>query len=214
MKGKKRKEAKPFPAAALLAWYDAKRRDLPWRRTKDPYAILVSEVMLQQTQVKTVIPYYLRWMAAFPDAAALAAAPEQKVLKLWEGLGYYRRARNLQAAARAISSEWNGCFPPTLDGLLSLPGVGRYTAGAVGSIAFGWKLPVVDGNVSRVLARWLGIKGFVKSSDVQEKFWAFTSANISQERPGSVPVLLGIRLKEPSGRVSRIRQSWKATARH
>jgi len=168
----------------LLDWYAANSRDLPWRKTKDPYAILVSEVMLQQTQVKTVIPYYGRWMEAFPHASSLASAPEQDVLKLWEGLGYYRRARNLQATARQIATQWRGRFPDTLEGLLTLPGIGRYTAGALGSIAFGWKLPVVDGNVSRVLARFLGIKGPVKSAAVQEKLWAWMEMAIPEERPG------------------------------
>jgi A/G-specific adenine glycosylase len=174
------KKKNVFARAALLAWYSRSRRDLPWRRTKDPYAILVSEVMLQQTQVKTVIPYYQRWMAQFPDAASLASAPEEQVLKLWEGLGYYRRARNLQAAARAIC----GHFPETLDGLLSLPGVGRYTAGAVGSMAFGLKLPVVDGNVSRVLARFLGVKNFIKSPEVQARLWSWMESAMPEKDPG------------------------------
>lgn len=171
-----------FPREALLKWYRANRRDLPWRATRDPYAILVSEIMLQQTQVKTVIPYYHRWMEAFPDAAMLARAPEEKVLKLWEGLGYYRRARNLQAAARLIRDR--GAFPGTLEELLSLPGVGRYTAGAVGSIALGWRLPVVDGNVSRVLARILGVRRPVKTPEVQEKFWAWMERTIPGQNPG------------------------------
>ncbi len=184
MKGKKRNQANSFSSAALLDWYSRNRRDLPWRRTRDPYAILVSEVMLQQTQVKTVIPYYHRWMEAFADIRALAAAPGQKVLKLWEGLGYYRRARNLQAAAREIVKKWRGRFPGTLDGLLALPGIGRYTAGALGSIAFGWRLPVVDGNVSRVLARFLGVKGFVKSPAVQNRLWLWMKASMPGDRPG------------------------------
>jgi A/G-specific adenine glycosylase len=165
-----------------MRWYGANRRDLPWRRTNDPYAILVSEVMLQQTQVKTVIAYYRRWMETFPDAASLAAAPESKVLKFWEGLGYYRRARNLQAAAREITGR--GGFPNTIEGLLALPGIGRYTAGAVGSIAFGLKLAVVDGNVSRVLARFLGIKAMVKSAEVQQKLWAWMQNAIPEKSPG------------------------------
>jgi len=184
VKGKKGKAAGFFPAAQLLKWYAGNRRDLPWRLTRDPYAILVSEVMLQQTQVKTVIAYYRRWMEAFPNAATLAAASEEKVLKLWEGLGYYRRARNLQAAARAIRDEWNGRFPGSLEGLLSLPGIGRYTAGALGSIAFGWKLPVVDGNVSRVLARYLGIRSLIKTPAAQKKLWAWMEAAIPAQNPG------------------------------
>lgn len=174
--------SRKFPIKALLKWYDSHQRDLPWRKTNDPYAILVSEVMLQQTQVKTVIPYFRRWMEAFPTVETLGKAPEQDVLKLWEGLGYYRRARNLQAAARQVASR--GRFPDTLEALLSLPGIGRYTAGAVGSIAFGWKLPVVDGNVSRVLARFLGIKGVVKSGAVQDKLWAWMELAIPEKKPG------------------------------
>src|SRR5262245_48242891 len=119
-----------FPREALLGWYARARRDLPWRRTRDPYAILVSEIMLQQTQVKAVIPYFERWMKAFPHVRALARAEESEVLKLWEGLGYYRRARNLQAAARQIVDKWSGNFPTSFEDILSLPGVGRYTAGA------------------------------------------------------------------------------------
>ncbi len=141
----------------LLAWYDRGRRDLPWRvppgsagRPLDPYHVLVSEAMLQQTQVATVIPYFRRFLDRFPTAAALAAADEQAVLRAWQGLGYYSRARNLQAAARRIVAEHGGRVPDTVEGLLSLPGVGRYTAGAVASIAFGRRAPILDGNVARV----------------------------------------------------------------
>jgi A/G-specific adenine glycosylase len=140
----------------LLRWYQASRRDLPWRRTRDPWAILVSELMLQQTQVKTALPYYVRFLERFPDAAALARAPEEQVLAAWAGLGYYRRARFLQAAARAVGA--GGGFPQTLDGIRALPGVGAYTAAAVGSIAFGLPEAVVDGNVVRVLSRLLALE--------------------------------------------------------
>ena len=115
----------------LLRWFTANARDLPWRRTLDPYAIWVSEIMLQQTQVSTVIPYWERWMRALPDIPSLACAPEQKVLKLWEGLGYYTRARNLQKAAQVIVAEHNGKFTETFDAVLALPCIGRYTAGAI-----------------------------------------------------------------------------------
>ncbi len=135
----------------LLRWYEACRRDLPWRRTRDPYAIWVSEVMLQQTRVDTVVPYYERFLARFPTAEALAEAPEDDVLALWSGLGYYRRARLLHAGAREVARL--GDVPRDREALLSVPGIGRYTAGAVASIAFGEPVGLVDGNVARVLAR-------------------------------------------------------------
>ena len=157
-------------ASQLIAWFSEKKRDLPWRRTRDPYAIWVSEIMLQQTQVKTVIPYWERWMRELPTVAALAGAKEERVLKLWEGLGYYSRARNLQKAARMIV-EKGGVFPRTHEEILELPGVGRYTAGAIGSIAFGLATPIVDGNVARVLTRYLGIFGNPKSRATSEALW-------------------------------------------
>lgn len=143
-------------AEAVVAWYRVNARDLPWRREPycgDPYAIWVSEVMLQQTQVKTVIPYWERWMAEFPNVHGLAAADEEEVLRAWEGLGYYRRVRNLQKAARWICDERGGEFPRSYEEVLELPGVGRYTAGAICSIAFGQAVPILDGNVARVLSR-------------------------------------------------------------
>jgi len=135
----------------LIRWYDSARRDLPWRRTRDPYAIWISEIMLQQTRVAAVIPYYERFLARFPDAAALAAASENDVLAMWSGLGYYSRARNLQKAARQINST--GAFPATHGEILELAGVGAYTAAAIASISFGLPHAVVDGNVRRVIAR-------------------------------------------------------------
>ena len=140
-------------AADLLAWYRDVARDLPWRRTRDPYGIWVSEIMLQQTQVATVIPYWERWMARFPTAAKLAKAREDEVLKRWEGLGYYSRARHLQAAARMVVDHHGGQVPDTWDAVRRLPGVGDYTAGAILSIAFGQAVPAVDGNVLRVMSR-------------------------------------------------------------
>jgi A/G-specific adenine glycosylase len=140
--------------------------------------------MLQQTQVITVIPYYERWMRAFPSVRMLAVAPGERVLKLWEGLGYYRRARNLQAAARVLVDRWNGNFPSTFEGLLSLPGVGRYTAGAVGSIALGLRAPVLDGNVARVLARFLGIREPVKAHPVQARLWKIMEEWLPERNPG------------------------------
>jgi A/G-specific adenine glycosylase len=145
-------------AQCLLGWYGTSARDLPWRRTRDPYAIWISEIMLQQTQVDTVIPYWLRWMEKLPDLAALASATVPTLLKLWEGLGYYRRARDLQHAARIIRSRRHGRIPRTVEHWLELPGVGPYTAGAICSIAFNQPTPAVDGNVCRVLARCLGLR--------------------------------------------------------
>lgn len=148
----------PNPAAiasALVAWFHIHGRDYPWRRTRDPYAILVSEVMLQQTQIPTVLDrgYYARWLAQFPDFATLAAAAEDQVLKAWEGLGYYRRARNLHRLAQEVLATHAGVFPQDHAAILALPGIGPYTAGAVASFAFGLPQPIVDGNVARVLSR-------------------------------------------------------------
>ena len=137
----------------LLVWYRKIGRDLPWRRTRDPYAIWISEIMLQQTQVKTVIPYYQRWLAVFPTVESLAAANQQAVLKAWEGLGYYARARNLHRAAQVIATEHEGQFPQTFDAAIALPGIGRTTAGGILSAAFNHPLPILDGNVKRVLSR-------------------------------------------------------------
>lgn len=151
----------------LLAWYRKNRRDLPWRRTKDPYAIWVSEIMLQQTTVEAVIPYYKRFLKRFPTVKALAAGSEEDVLRLWSGLGYYSRARNLHKAARMIAK-----LPVTVEELMKLPGVGRYTAGAIASIAFGKKAPIVDGNVIRVLSRLCAIADDPKSSRGRRLFWS------------------------------------------
>ena len=137
----------------LLRWYGAKKRDLPWRRTKDPYRIWISEVMLQQTRVDTVIPYYERFIGAFPDVRSLARAKEERVLKNWEGLGYYSRARNLLAAAREVVADYGGKLPDTAERLKDLPGFGPYTSAAVASIAFGEPAATVDGNVRRVISR-------------------------------------------------------------
>ncbi len=143
---------------ALLAWFDVHKRDLPWRRTRDPYAIWISEVMLQQTRVAAVLEHYAQWMRRFPTVAALAEAEEPEVLAVWSGLGYYRRARMLHRAARAVVAEHGGALPRTVAALRLLPGVGAYTSAAVASIAFGEPVAVVDGNVERVLARLLGLQ--------------------------------------------------------
>src|SRR5690606_33256819 len=134
----------------LLAWYDQNAAALPWRASTDPYRVWLSEIMLQQTQVETVTPYYIRFLESYPNVFALADAPLDDVLKLWEGLGYYSRARNLHRAAQIVAREMAGQFPQSAEGLQALPGIGRYTAGAIASIAFGEAAPVLDGNVIRV----------------------------------------------------------------
>ncbi|HET7294043.1 MAG TPA: A/G-specific adenine glycosylase [Vicinamibacteria bacterium] len=151
--------AAAFPRRRLLAWYGRNRRDLPWRRTRDPYRIWVSEVMLQQTTVKAVRPYYEAFLERFPTVEALAGAPEDAVLATWSGLGYYHRARNLRRGARCVVERYGGRFPRSLEAALAIPGVGLYTASAILSIAYGLPLPVVDGNVRRVLARLLALRG-------------------------------------------------------
>jgi A/G-specific adenine glycosylase len=164
---------------ALLAWYRRNRRDLPWRRTRDPYAIWVSETMLQQTRVETVIPYYERFLARFPDVQSLADADADDVLGAWAGLGYYSRARNLQAAAREVTESHGGRVPDDVDALRALPGIGRYTAGALASIAFDRPEPIVDGNVARVLSRVLGIRDDVKQPAVVRRLWE-TAADLAR----------------------------------
>jgi len=168
----------------LLAWFRANARDLPWRRTRDPYRIWLSEVMLQQTRVETVLDYYDRFTRAFPRVEDLAEADEGKVLKLWEGLGYYSRARNLLAAARSVVRESGGRFPETAERLIALPGVGRYTAGAIASIAYGERTPVLDGNVKRVLARLHGIRDSIDDAATVERLWALAGALVSPRAPG------------------------------
>jgi len=156
---------------ALLDWFAQDARDLPWRRTLDPYAIWVSEIMLQQTQVKTVIPYWERWMRELPDIASLAKAPPERIHKLWEGLGYYTRVRNLQKAAQQLVRENEGRFPTTFDTVLALSGIGRYTAGAITSIAFNQPSPILDGNVIRVLTRLYGIEENPKDKATNAQLW-------------------------------------------
>ena len=140
-------------AEPLLLWYDRNARELPWRQSKDPYRVWISEIMLQQTRAQAVIPYYERFLLSLPDVKALAACPDDELMKLWEGLGYYSRARNLKKAALVIEEKYEGRFPETADELVKLPGIGEYTAGAIASIAFGEAVPAVDGNVLRVMAR-------------------------------------------------------------
>lgn len=168
----------------LLAWYARERRDLPWRRSGDPWAILVSEIMLQQTRVEVVVPYFERFLARFPTPQDLAAGADDEVLRLWAGLGYYRRARNLKAAAAAIAERHGGAFPRTHAEILELPGVGRYTAGAVASIAFGLPEPLVDGNVARVLARLFVEPGDLRRPAEARRFWSLAAELLDPERPG------------------------------
>lgn len=154
----------------ILDWYGAHKRDLPWRRTGDPYRIWLSEIMLQQTRVAQGLPYYERFVERFPTVSDLAYAPEEEVLKLWQGLGYYSRARNLHATARTVCEQYGGRFPDTYKGLLSLKGVGPYTAAAIGSICYGLPTPVVDGNVYRLLARYFGVTLPVDSTEGRRYF--------------------------------------------
>lgn len=156
----------------LLAWYKRYERDLPWRENRDPYRVWVSEVMLQQTQVATVRDYFKRFMAAFPSVHDLAAADEQEVLRLWEGLGYYRRARGLHAAAKAVSHELDGEFPDTVEQLMKLPGIGRYTAGAIVSIAYDKPAPILEANTIRLLARLIALQDDPTKSAGQKKLWS------------------------------------------
>lgn len=169
----------------LLGWYDSAARNLPWRQTRDPYAIWVSEVMLQQTRVETVIPYYRRFLESFPTPSALAAADEDAVLSHWSGLGYYRRARLLHAGVREVVARYGGAVPRDADARRSLPGVGRYTAGAIGSIAFDKEEPIVDGNVTRVLARVFRIDTPVGTSVTSKRLWNEAARLVPGARPGA-----------------------------
>jgi len=171
-------------ARPLLDWYDANKRDLPWRGTKDPYRIWVSEIMLQQTRVAAVLPYYSRWMAELPTVEALAEADGERLMKLWQGLGYYSRARNLQKAAQTVVSELGGRFPDTREGLLRLPGIGEYTAGAIASIAFGRSVPAVDGNVLRLAARVADIRENILDTAVKKEFQRRMELAVPADRPG------------------------------
>ncbi len=170
---------------ALIEWYDAHKRALPWRGTGDAYAVLVSEIMLQQTRAAAVIPYYVRFMNELPTVEALAACPEERLLKLWEGLGYYSRARNLKKCAQAVVNEHGGAFPRTAAALKRLPGVGPYTAGAVASIAFSEPEPAVDGNVLRVMARLCEDDGNVTDQKVRDRWTEYLRERMGR-RPGDL----------------------------
>ena len=168
----------------LLAWYDENKRNLPWRRSKNPYHIWVSEIMLQQTRVDTVIPYYERFLDWFPTVESLANAPEERLLKAWEGLGYYSRVRNMQTAAQQIMEDFDGEFPSTYEGISSLKGIGPYTAGAISSIAFNLPQPAVDGNVMRVLARLFEVNHDIGNPSNRKIFQAMMEVLIDPDRPG------------------------------
>ncbi|MCX8116815.1 MAG: A/G-specific adenine glycosylase [Desulfobacterota bacterium] len=169
--------------SGLLQWFEKNQRELPWRKTKDPYAIWVSEIMLQQTQVATVIPYYRKFLKTFPTVRSLARADLSKVLKVWEGLGYYSRARNLHRASQVIVSRFNGKIPDNIRDLLSLPGVGKSTAGAVLSIAFNQEVPILDGNVKRVLSRFFALSGATHKTE--KILWKYSASLIPKGHAAS-----------------------------
>lgn len=171
-------------ARALGVWFDAVARDLPWRRDRRPYAVWLSEIMLQQTRVETVIPYFERFLSRFPEVSALAAAELDDVLHLWSGLGYYRRARQLHATAREVTERYGGVFPAEAVALRALPGVGAYTAGAVSSIAYGKHEPLVDGNVARVFSRLELIEDSIKGPVATKRLWATAARLLPDDRPG------------------------------
>jgi A/G-specific adenine glycosylase len=169
---------------ALLAWYRLNARDLPWRRTRDPYATWVSEIMLQQTRVEMVIPFYVRFLREIPDVRRLAATPSDRVLKLWEGLGYYGRARNLHRAAQQIVKRRGGKLPTTAEEWRELPGVGRYTAGAIASIAAGERVAALDGNIKRVLARLFGVELPIDTAAGASRLWRLAEVLLPVRRAG------------------------------
>lgn len=172
-------------AARLLTWHVAHgRHDLPWQATRTPYHVWLSEIMLQQTRVETVIPYYKRFLERFPDIDALAAAPVEDVLALWSGLGYYARARNLHKAARTIIDTHNGHFPRQADEIVTLPGIGRSTAGAIAAFCFNERVAILDGNVKRVLCRVFGIEGFPGERRIETKLWALAESLLPKDNIG------------------------------
>ncbi|WP_428242522.1 A/G-specific adenine glycosylase [Gynuella sp.] len=169
----------------LLTWWDEHgRKDLPWQLNKSPYRVWVSEIMLQQTQVKTVIPFYQRFMARFPTVQALAEAPEDEVMHHWTGLGYYARARNLHKAAKIVSADYRGEFPNTVEALQTLPGIGRSTAGAIAAFTMGQSSAIMDGNVKRVLCRFLGIREWPGASHMQARLWELAERYTPKQRTG------------------------------
>lgn len=177
-------ETKHFLIKELRGWYQENARDLPWRRSSDPYAIWVSEIMLQQTRVETVIPYYQRWMAELPTLMALVSVDQDQVLKLWEGLGYYKRALNLHKAARVIADQFAGEVPQDIKSLESLPGIGRYTAGAISSIAFDQPAPILDGNIKRLFSRLFDISTPIQTSQTVKELWQISEDLLPEDDPG------------------------------
>jgi A/G-specific adenine glycosylase len=167
----------------VVRWFEKNKRDLPWRETKDPYRIWLSEIILQQTRVNQGLPYYLKFAETFPTVFDLAAAPEQKVLRLWQGLGYYTRARNLHTCAKEVVARYNGNFPKTFEELKTLPGIGDYTAAAIASIAFGQSVAVVDGNVFRVLARIFGLSTPINTPEGKRIFFKLANELVPKENP-------------------------------
>jgi len=174
----------PNLSRLLLNWYSQHGRTLPWRDHPDSYAVWVSEIMLQQTRVETVIPYFEKWMNLFPDVSALANASEQDVLNAWEGLGYYSRARNLHKAAKIVAEKFNGKLPRDLTDLRSLPGIGRYTVGAIASMAFGMDEPTLDGNLRRVFARLFDVSEFADSPAGEKILWKLAAQNMPKGQVG------------------------------
>ena len=168
----------------ILRWYQKNGRDLPWRHTSDPYLILVSEIMLQQTQVTTVIPFYRRWLERFPTIEELAAAPEDEVLHAWQGLGYYTRARNLHAAAKLVTQTYGGVISRDPESLRSLPGMGRYTANAVATFAFDQSVPIVEANIARLLARLFNVRIPIDSTPGRERLWKFAATIVPKRNAG------------------------------
>jgi len=196
--GAKRAGAGTAVSTDLLRWYRAHRRDLPWRRTRDPYAIWVSEVMLQQTRVETVVPYYERFLRAFPTPAALAEADASQVLAMWSGLGYYRRARLLHQGARAVAGR---PMPTSARELLTVPGIGRYTAGAIASIAHGEVAPLVDGNVARVIARLFALREDVSHGAGRERVWSLAAELLAEPDASADPGAFNQSLMELGARI-------------
>ncbi|MBC8002759.1 MAG: A/G-specific adenine glycosylase [Opitutaceae bacterium] len=191
-------------AQALVEWFHGHARDLPWRHTVDPYAVWVSEIMLQQTQVRTVVPYWERWMRELPTIESLAAASPEFIHKLWEGLGYYSRVRNLQRGAQTVLDQYRGVFPHVYEAILDLPGIGRYTAGAICSIAFNQAKPILDGNVIRVLCRYFAIHGPVSMPATREKLWVESDQLVLAA--ASLPSKQHVALA-PSGNCSALNQA-------
>ncbi len=170
----------------LQSWFRKNARDLPWRRTSDPYLIWVSEIMLQQTQVETVKPYYERFIRRFPTVTSLAESSEREVLRFWEGLGYYRRARQLHRAAQIVCEQHGGCFPDDFEAALALPGIGRYTAGAILSIALDQRQPILEGNTIRLFSRLLGFHGDPRAAEGQRLLWTLAEAILPRKNVGEL----------------------------